>query len=684
MADRTDDLSLAAEFPPATREAWTKLVEGVLKGADFEKKLVSRTYDGIRIEPLYEKAEPRPQPGRGAQGRWRIAQKIDHPEPLAANELALADLEGGADALAIVLARAPAARGFGVRIETVDDLDRALAGVMLDLVHLRLDSGGFGRQTAAMLVALAERRNYRLADLDIDLGLDPIGVMAAMGKLSASWDIVAARCADTLTGLQERGFAGTAFLADGRPYHEAGASEGQELAATLATSVAYLRALEAGGHPVDAARDALSFLLVADADEFLTVAKLRALRRLWARVEEACGLTPKPIRLHAETAWRMTTRRDPWVNMLRATVAAFSAGVGGADSIAILPFTAALGLPDAFARRIARNTQLILLEESNLWRVADPAAGSGGFEALTDALCETAWGLFQEIEREGGIVESLGAGALQARIAAVRDQRARAVAARRDPITGTSAFPDLAEAEVAVLIPSPLRGGRTAGQRQAGREAGQTFAAAPFPASGSHPSPRMGEGSIVPFSSLIDQAENGATLAELAASAPGGAPIAIAPLPSTRAAEPFERLRDASDAALAETGSRPRVFLANLGPVSAFTPRTIFAKNLFEAGGFEIRGNSDQATPAEVVEAGLAWLQNQPVKRICLCSSDEIYVEEAAATARMFRGAGATRIALAGRPSDLEPTLREAGIDVFIFTGCDVLAILESLHAREA
>ena len=197
-----------------------------------------------------------------------------------------------------------------------------------------------------------------------------------------------------------------------------------------------------GGHGLDAARDALSFLLVADADEFLSVAKFRALRRLWARVEEACGLAPKPIRLHAETAWRMTTRRDPWVNLLRTTVAAFSAGIGGADAVTVLPFTTALGLPDAFARRLARNTQLILLEEANLWRVADPAAGAGGFEALTDALCEKAWALFQEIEREGGIVESLARGSLQARIAAVRAAREKAVATRKEPITGTSEFPE--------------------------------------------------------------------------------------------------------------------------------------------------------------------------------------------------------------------------------------------------
>jgi methylmalonyl-CoA mutase len=301
----------------------------------------------------------------------------------------------------------------------------------------------------ALLVALAERRGHPVAALDLDLGLDAIAALAATGRMSASWEVVAARCVDTLNGLAERGYGGSVFRADGRPFHEAGASEAQELAAVLAAAVAYLRALEAGGHDLGRARDSLSFLLVADADEFLTVAKLRAFRRLWARVEMACGLGPKPARLHAETAWRMTTRHDPHVNLLRGTLAAFSAGIGGADGITVLPFTAALGLADGFARRLARNTQLILLEEAHLWRVSDPVAGAGAFEALTDALAERAWTLFQDIESEGGVAASLEAGSLQGRMAAARAGRERDIARRKSPITGTSEFPNLEEEPVA-------------------------------------------------------------------------------------------------------------------------------------------------------------------------------------------------------------------------------------------
>lgn len=644
-----DDLSLAADFPQATREQWLKLVEGVLKGADFQKKLVARSHDGIEIQPLYPKAEGSEPIAREQAGRWRVSQRVDHPDPAKANELVLADLEGGADALTLVTRKAPASRGFGLEINSVEDLDRTLNGVMLDLIHLRVDAGGHGRQMAALVLALAERRGHKLSDLSLDLGLDPVGAMAAMGRMSASWDTMAQRMGDTLAHLTSKGFAGRAFLADGRVYHEAGASEAQELAAVLGTGLSYLRGLEAAGHSLDAARRSLSFLLVADADEFLTVAKLRALRRLWARVEQACGLEPKPIRLHAETAWRMTTRRDPWVNMLRTTIAAFSAGIGGADAITVLPFTAALGLPDAFARRVARNTQLILLDESNLARVADPSAGAGGFEALTDALCEKAWSLFQEIEREGGILESLKGEALQGRISAVRAQREKAVATRREPITGTSEFPNINEADVTVLMPMAAAEENGGSPSQAAAPSGET-----------------------PFASLVQMAADEATLPQLAMTAASSSAVAVAPLPSVRTAEAFERLRDLSDAYKAKTGERPQVFLANLGSVADFTARATFAKNFFEAGGIEAimnEGLTDQYSLEKAFSASKAKIS-------CICSTDEIYKLHAPATARTLRQAGTKLIFLAGRPGEDQKELTEAGITTFIFTGCDTLKVL--------
>lgn len=298
-----EDRPLADLFEPATHARWLGLVEGVLKGADYEKRLVGRTADGIRIEPLYPAADAVAQPVR-APGPWRVSQRVDHPGLDAAARIALADLEGGADALTLVFPGAPAARGYGLGARTVEDLEHALAGVMLPLIALRLDAGAQGLEAAALLMALAAKRGEDLSACDIDLGIDPVGTLAATGSLGAVWSAVAPRLGEALKTFDAAGFAGRAMLADGRPYHEAGAGEAAELGAVLATAVCYLRALEAEGIALERARDAVGMLLVADADEFLTIAKFRAMRRLWARVEQACGLDPKPLRLHAETAWR--------------------------------------------------------------------------------------------------------------------------------------------------------------------------------------------------------------------------------------------------------------------------------------------------------------------------------------------------------------------------------------------
>ena len=379
----SDDLPLAAEFPPTTEQDWRKLVEAALKGASFDKRLVSQTYDGLRVEPLYPRAHgAAPVAGRAAVP-WQVLQRVDHPDPGVANAQALQDLENGATGLALVFAGAPSARGYGLVAETAGALDQALSGVMLDLIALRIETAPFAGRPVAMLMAdVVARRKIDPALLDIDFGLDPLGDMARTGRALLPWPELSARAGGTAKDLAAKGFAKARFLrADGRAVHEAGGSEAQELAFVLAAGVAYLRLLEASGFALDEARRRISFLLAADADEFLTIAKFRALRKLWARVEQASGLTPQPAFVSAETAWRMMTARDPYVNMLRTTIAVTAAGVGGADSVTALPFTLALGLPDRFARRVARNMQLILLEESNLYRVADPAAGSGGIEA---------------------------------------------------------------------------------------------------------------------------------------------------------------------------------------------------------------------------------------------------------------------------------------------------------------
>ena len=624
----TADLPYLDAFPVPSLDAWRAAVDRVLKGGDFEKRLVGRTGDGIRIEPLYPAASPGGRPMRGETGRWRVSARVDHPDAAEARKLAMADLEGGADSLTLSFAGARAARGYGLVADDVATLDAALEGVMLDLISLRLDPVASGVAKSKLVADLVVKRGLDPAATAVSFGLDPIGVLASGGTLPGTWAESGRELAETIRSLKARGFEGPFISVDARPWHEAGATEAQELGAALATAVSYLRVLEANGFALAEARDAISFVLVADTDEFLTIAKFRAARLLWARVQAACGLSPEPMQLHAETAWRSLTRRDPWVNLLRATIATFSAGVGGADSLTVLPFTGALGLSDAFARRVARNTQLVLLEESNLWRVADPAAGAGSFEALTQALCEQAWRQLQDLEGataqgQNGIVAALLGGKLQASLATQRQTRAKGIANRREPLTGTSEFPNLAEATVAVLDVPPVK---------------------------------------------------------VEAPSAGTAGLSVEPLPSLRLAEPFEALRDKADAC----AERPAVFLATLGPIAEFSARAGFARNLFEAGGLSARsgdgfardGATDLAALVEAFKASSARLA-------CMCGSDDGYAREGVAAAQALSAAGAT-VWMAGRPGESEAALNNAGVTSFIFAGCDVLDSLERAHAIAA
>ncbi|MGY4222666.1 methylmalonyl-CoA mutase [Bradyrhizobium sp. USDA 4503] len=620
MTTSTDDLALASDFRPATYDDWRKLVDGVLKGAPFEK-LVGKTYDGLKIDPIYRRAaNSSPLAGRAAAAPWQILQRVDHPDAAQANAQALQDLENGATGLEFEFAGGPGARGFGLADASKKTLARACGGVHLDAGIMIALNPVIGRENAGETFAdMVEARKLDPAKLDLHFNYQALSTMAVRGAAAIAWPDYEKSFGQVVNGLIKRGFKGPFVLADGRPVHDAGGSEVQELAFTLALGLAYLRMLEGAGIELDAARAAISFRLSADADQFLTMAKFRALRLLWARVEQACGLAPKPIFVNAQTAWRMLTQRDPNVNMLRATIATFAAGLGGANAITVLPHTLALGLPDDFARRVARNTQLVLLDESNLAKVSDPAAGAGGIETLTSQLCEAAWTLFQEIEKAGGIFAALEQGLLQNKVTATRLLRETNVAKRRDVLTGASEFPDLREAAPAVLDVKPSAPASLAGAK-------------------------------VKFD-------------------------ALAPM---RLAEPFEALRDKSDAALKAHGARPKIFLANLGTAADFTARATFAKSFFETGGIEAidsEGFADAAALAAAYKASGATLA-------CICSSDKVYAASASEAARALQGAGARHIYLAGRPGDQEAALRAAGIGEFVFAGGDALATLRDAYRR--
>ncbi len=462
-------LPFATDLPPVTREDWLKLVEGVLKGAAYDKKLVTPTYEGLALDALPpRKVDPAIVAGRAAGAPWTIALRVDQPDPAGAGAQALEDLDGGASGLDLVFAASPQAYGFG--LPEGADLDAVLKDVLLDLIDVRLLSGGFrGAEVAQSFAALVAARGFDPAQVKISFGLDPLGDLAATGALPAPWATQARTFADASARLADKGFAGPIARADGALYHAAGASDAQELAVVLATAVAYLRAYAEAGVPLDIAAGRIEAALTADVNQTATIAKMRAIRLLWAAVLRESGAAAAPLKLHATTAWRSMTRRDPYVNLLRTTIAAFAAGVGGADGVTVLPFTQPIGLPDGFARRLARNTQVMLIEESNVHRVADPAAGAGAVEAHTDGLCEKAWEIFRAIEAKGGLATALESGWLKGEIAAVAARRAKDVATRKAPITGTSEFPILVQAVPEVLAPAPAPAPAPAGALAAHR-----------------------------------------------------------------------------------------------------------------------------------------------------------------------------------------------------------------------
>jgi methylmalonyl-CoA mutase len=661
MTSETDDLRLATDFAPASYDDWRKLVDGVLKGAPFGK-LVGTTSDGLRIEPIYRRAaNTAPVIGRAATAPWQIMQRIDHPDAAAANAQARQDLENGATGLTLVFAGANGAHGYGLA-PTAETIATVLDGVFLDAgIAIELQVGPQSRMAAIQLAEYINREGVSPGACNIRFGLDPLGACAVWGSSPYSWEEIVPAVTSGIKGLAALGFKGPFAPGDGRVIHDAGGSEVQELAFVLAAGVAYLRALESTGVALDVAQDMIYARLAADADQFLTMAKFRALRLLWTRIEQACGLKPKPVFIAADTAWRMLTRRDPYVNMLRATMATFSAALAGANAITVLPHTLALGLPDPFARRVARNTQLVLLEESNLAKVSDPAAGSGGIEALTQQLCEAAWSLFQEIEKAGGLFAALQQNLIQRKVAATRTARETEIAKRKTVLTGASEFPNLGEAHVAGLDARPV------------------------------------------------------TLESY-----GEAKFKFDALPPLRLAAPFERLRDKSDEMLKARGARPKIFLACLGTPADFTTRATFAKSFFETGGIEAIEfssplasgerstpqasgkealNSDRnPSPAPAPSAQERPLPMGEVKAdfvtlaaaykassaafVCLCSSDKVYAEQAVAAAKALQAAGAKHIYLAGRPAEQEAALRDAGVSDFIFAGCDALAMLQQAWQR--
>jgi methylmalonyl-CoA mutase len=448
----TAAVPLATGFPPPDRQAWLALVEKTLKGAPVES-LTRRTLEGLEIRPLYE-AVTGSFPAKSTAG-WDLRALVRAADPASANSDALADLAQGAQSL---LVRIDPTGADGVAVGSAEALARVLEGVLLEVAPVALDAGLLGAKAADWLGAAA--KGAPAAQLAFHL--DPLSAFAVAGESPGPIEAHLISAATVAVRLAEPYPKASLFLASGRAAHEAGGGEALELALAAASALAYVKALARAGLPIAEAFERIVLGLSVDADYFLGIAKLRAARRVWARLTGACG-APGAARIEARSSGRMLTRADPWTNLIRQTASAFAAAAGGADAIVLGAFTDPLGAPTAFARRQSRNIQLVLAEEAHVGRVIDPAGGSGYLETLTDELARAAWTRFQAIEAAGGVVRALESG----HVADLADQSRTELAARLErreakllgvtdfPIEGGEA-PELANAPPhAAEAPSP-------------------------------------------------------------------------------------------------------------------------------------------------------------------------------------------------------------------------------------
>jgi methylmalonyl-CoA mutase len=631
---------LADQFSAADIEDWRRLVDKVLGSRSFDDALKSSTYDGISVEPLYfERGEQISAVPGVRSGRWDIRQMPLHPDPATANREILDDLEGGAISLHLKIhpsSWGSADPGRGVVIRDQKDFDRALKNFQPDIAAISLDPGPDYLSATSMLSEFWAREARSADQVRGSLGIDPLGSLAQHGRLAGPLDSELMRLAGLAALAVVRWPGVDAVSVDTTVYHNAGASEAQELAAALASGIVYLKAIEAHGLALEQAVDQIAFRFAADTDVLLTLAKLRAFRRLWQGILENCGVSEAaPARVHVLTSERMLTRLDPWGNILRVTIAGFAAGIAGADAITLDPFTAALGVPNLKARRLARNIQLLLIEESNLHRVTDPLAGAHGVEALTDELSAAAWRLFQDIEGQGGMAVVLRSGWFRGQISTVADERVRRLRCRGDLLTGLSSFPKLDEAQVRVAEFDPALY-----------------------------EPRDQQGAS---DAQIDGFEDPAPAGGASEEGEAFAPI--------RLAEPFEKLRQRASDWAGKNDRQPRVFMANLGRPSDFIAAATYAHNLFASAGFEAISTDGFKDQAALIEA----LEGVEAEVAVICGTPEDCRARAGEVMAKIRAAGIIPVYLAGEPETLAGE-DQANLTGGFYESMDAVAELEALH----
>jgi methylmalonyl-CoA mutase len=704
---------LLGEFAPPSPGAWKAAAEALLKGAPFDKKMFSRTHEGIVLHPVYDRtgsngtasAAAPGAPGEfpfhrgavrpgGTPDPWLIAQEITYPTYEEFNAALRHDLERGQTAVFMTLDRAsrfgedpdvapPETVGSGgASIASIAGFGKALQGIDVATLPIFIEAGCAGPQYLAIAIAHAKRAKLSLAALKGCVGSDPLGALAAEGRLPFATDVLYDEMAVAAEWAEKNAPGIRTLAVSTRPYGDGGASAVEEVACALATGAAYMHALTARGVPPEVAASQIWFSFGLGPQFFMEIAKLRAARLAWAHVASAFG-TPAAqcvMHMHVRTSRYDMSTVDPYVNMLRSTTEAMSGAIGGCQSMHVAPFDDVLRQPDEFSRRIARNVQAILQAESHLHRVADPAGGSWLVESLTAEVATAAWKVFQEIEAAGGMQAALESGIVQKRIAATAADRSGALGQRRDVMVGVTTYANTGEKPLASR-PEDLE---TVRARRA--ETLRVLRGMPERAEETAVSDRLsrimetGRDSIM--NALIDAAAQGATVGEMGRAWRArrtGSAVQAQPLPAVRRAAPYEALRSAAHTYARTNGKPPSVFLATMGPLAQHKVRADFSADFIAAAGCVALTGAGYATVGDAVDAAVS----SGARAVVLCSTDETYPALVAPfCALMKQRMPDAAIILAGYPQDHVEAFRNAGVHEFIHVRADVVATMERILVR--
>ncbi|MGP3610551.1 MULTISPECIES: methylmalonyl-CoA mutase family protein [unclassified Anoxybacillus] len=649
-------------FPIPSYEEWKQEVEKSLKGKPIEK-LYSTTYENVRIQPIYtrqdiESLEHLEQlPGfadyvRGTevngylQQPWFISQELSAASAKEWNEMVKHDIARGQTAIHLVLDR------LGFLVTTLEDVETMFSGIDLRHYPIRVDAGACSLPFLALFATYLQKQQVPLEALHGEIGMDPLGGLVQKGQLPVLLEDSYDMMADVTKWAMEHMPNIRTVIVHGESYHNGGANAVQELAFAFAAAAEYINECLDRGLEIDDIAQRISFSFAIGSNFFMEIAKLRAARVVWSNIVQAFGGSDdaQKLTVHARTSYFTKTIYDPYVNMLRATSEAFAAVVGGMNSLHVSPFDEAIQPADEFSRRIARNTQLILLEEAHIGRVIDPAGGSYYVETLTAQVARETWKLFQQIEAKGGMTKALEEGFVQSEVNQVAEQRDRHVKTRKEKIVGTNVYANLAEPTPQLHRKHACISVEQSLDKERVDQLKKEFAAKQW------------------VKTALSAVSQRATVQEIEkALESSGLSFCIQPIPQWRLAEPFEQLRKAAEAHLATSGKRPTVRLINLGPIPNHKARADFITGFFEAGGFEVVKNDGYMSVQEAVQEALRLNGSHYI----ICGTDESYIETVPLIATELKKAQShIKLYVAGKQNpDREAMFTQAGIDGFIHIG---------------